>query len=323
MDEISTERSPAIAAAALRTWQWPQCPFRIECAPAVLEKIRQEVEKERNLPRGPRESGGVLFGVHEPDVVRILALRTIPCEHSIGPGFVLSEHDEKGLKDLISTAAADPEVKDLGCLGWYHSHIRSRIYLSARDLQIHSRHFNAPFQVALVVRPESDRLMRAGFFFREASGQMRTEASYGEFSIEPPRPPAQTLKPSPVYREDQSHRRSSSEKAEPHPQTETVCPKCGSAHLRRSRTAGPTERLRELFGYYPFRCHECLSRSFVKTSSNLLERVLSPPKRRREERQRALHRTRREILLWGGGVVGFLMILYYLIRDTGPRPDAP
>jgi hypothetical protein len=39
--------------------------------------------------------------------------------------------------------------------------------------------------------------------------------------------------------------------------------------------------------------------------------------------QKSRQRTRWEMLLWGGGVFGFLAILYYLIRDTGPKPDAP
>jgi hypothetical protein len=29
------------------------------------------------------------------------------------------------------------------------------------------------------------------------------------------------------------------------------------------------------------------------------------------------------MLLWGGGILGFLAILYYVIRDTGPKPDQP
>ena len=49
----------------------------------------------------------------------------------------------------------------------------------------------------------------------------------------------------------------------------------------------------------------------------------SSPRKRPEERKRARQRTRREMLLWGGGIFGFLAILYYIVRDTGPKPDAP
>jgi ribosomal protein L37AE/L43A len=119
-----------------------------------------------------------------------------------------------------------------------------------------------------------------------------------------------------------SHRRTSSS-VKPQQRREAICPKCGSQRLRRSRRTGPIERLRELFGFYPYRCHECLSRSFLRTSSGLLELARSKSKKRPEERRRARERTRREILLWGSGILGFLAILYYLIRDTGPKPDAP
>jgi hypothetical protein len=34
-------------------------------------------------------------------------------------------------------------------------------------------------------------------------------------------------------------------------------------------------------------------------------------------------RTRREILLWGTGIIGFLLILLYLTRESGPKQDQP
>jgi proteasome lid subunit RPN8/RPN11 len=294
----------------------------MECTCTVLEQIRREVEQARSSYREAREMGGVLFGIHEPEGIRILAARPLPCEHALGPGFVLSQKDEKRLAQLVAAPATDPELTGLEALGWYHSHIRSRIFLSERDLQIHARYFGAAFQVALVVRCESERPARAGFFFREASGEMRTESSYEEFSIEAPPPAAPELKP-PVVATAAPSRRRTPPPAQPQPQhREAICPRCGSTHLRRSRRTGPVERVCAVFGFYPYRCHECLSRPFLKTS-NLLERARTSRRKRPEERRRARERTRREILLWGGGILGFLAILYYLIRDTGPKPDQP
>src|ERR1022692_4325822 len=114
----------------------------------------------------------------------ILASKPLPCEHALGPGFVLAAKDEKRLAQLISAPATAPELNGLQALGWFHSHIRSRIFLSERDLQIHSRYFAAPYQIALVVHPRSDGPARAGFFFREDSGEMCTESSYAEFTLE-------------------------------------------------------------------------------------------------------------------------------------------
>jgi proteasome lid subunit RPN8/RPN11 len=322
MDDISEERWRTGRGTNLKNWRISQCPFLMECSSPVLDQIRREVETGRNLPGGERETGGVLFGIQEPCRIWILASKPLQCEHAMGPGFVLSEKDEKRLVHLISAPATDPELNGLQALGWYHSHLRSRIFLSERDRQIHSRYFAAPYQIALVVHPESERPTRAGFFFREASGEMRTESSYEEFTIETPPPAAPELKPAVVSKRAPSHRRTSSP-AKTEPQREAICPRCGSKHVRRSRRTGPIERFREVFGYYPYRCHECLSRSFLKTSSDLLERARSSPRKRPEERKRAQQRTRRELLLWGGGILGFLAILHYLIRDTGPKPDAP
>ena len=255
--------------------------------------------------------------------MRILACRALPCEHSMGPGFVLSEKDEQRLAQLVSSPAADPALHGLQALGWYHSHLRSKIFLSARDLQVHSRHFSSPFQVALVIHPQSERPTRAGFFFRESSGQMRTESAYEEFTIEAPPPPVPESKPPLVSKPAPSRRRTpSASKPEPR-EAETICSKCGGNQLRRSRRTGLVERAYGFFGFYPYRCQECLSRSLLKTSSGLMERARARSHTRPEQRKRAQQRTRREMLLWGGGVLGFLAILYYLIRDTGPKPDSP
>ena len=54
----------------------------------------------------------------------------------MGPGFVLPEKDERRLAQLITGAETDPDLNGLEALGWYHSHIRSRIFLSERDRQI-------------------------------------------------------------------------------------------------------------------------------------------------------------------------------------------
>src|SRR5439155_2727902 len=99
---------------------------------------RREIDAGLNSPRGEHEIGGVLFGKHYPDRVRILDCRLLQCEYAMGPGFVLSERDKKLLAELIVSAATDRELRGLTAVGWYHSHIQSRIFLSERDLHIHS-----------------------------------------------------------------------------------------------------------------------------------------------------------------------------------------
>jgi hypothetical protein len=319
--DISEERWRTDPAADLKTWGIPQCSFTIDWPSAMLEQIGREIQGKVNSSLGEQETGGVLFGHKTPAAIELVTYRALACEHAMGPGFVLSGRDEKRLANLISAPATDPALKGLQALGWYHSHLRSRIFLSERDLQIHTRHFAAPYQIALVIRPAPDGHARAGFFFQESSGAMRTESSYEEFIIWAPLPEVPELKRPVVSASNLSHKRTAAAAKPEEPQPDPTCPMCGSQRLRRSRRTGPIERFYEVFGYYPYRCHECLSRSFLKTSADLVERARSRRRRRPEERRRAWHRTRREMLLWGGGIFGFLAILYFIIRDAGPKRD--
>jgi len=317
-EEHGPEQPQARPLPDLKSWRIPQFAFLVECAFPVLEQIRLEVEAAHNLAADGRETGGVLFGTAEDGRIRILAAQPLECEHAFGPGFVLSENDEERLSQTIAAPAGGSTPRGLQALGWYHSHLRSGILLSERDQQIHSRYFGAPHQVALVVQPRSAGAARAGIFFQDASGVLRTDASYHEFTIEAPAP---EIKPADAQRKDGSHGRTSPQPKDPQ-SVEAVCPKCGSKQVQRSRRTGPVERLRAVFGSFPYRCDECLSRSFLNTSSPLLERGRASRRKRPEERKRARQRTRREMLLWGGGILFFLALLRYLIRDTGPKQDA-
>ncbi len=318
VDDIGLE---AQENGGLKSWRIGQCAFLLQCSPAVLHDIRAQVERGRALPHGGREVGGVLFGVQQQGRLCLLAARPLACEHAFGPGFVLSEKDEERLRHLLAAPSADPGLNGLQALGWYHSHLRSKIFLSDRDRQVQARYFPGAAQVALVVHPRSDGVVRAGFFFEEPSGAMRTEAAYEEFTIDAPAPKAAPAKAAPPARRPQPRETAPPEDSHETEGHETVCPKCHSAELKRSRRTGPVERLYGAFGYYPYRCQECLSRSFVKIDTGLLRRA--GRKKRPEERHRARLRHRREFLLWGGGIVGFLAILYYVVRDTGPKQEQP
>jgi len=301
-------------------WRPLACHFSLESSSALLDHLRAEAEAGMLSPHGEREIGGVLFGINEPDCIRIVASRPLKCEHAMGPGFVLSERDEQRMAQLIASPAADPGLSGLVALGWYHSHIHSRIFLSERDLKIHSQHFPEPFQVALVLRPWPEKPVRAGYFFRERAGEIHTESSYQEFTVrnltlEPPlRRPAFSVAPSRPQTAPFLRKLS--------PPAETVCPKCGGKHLRRTHREW-IERLWGLAGFYPYRCEECLSRSLHQRSAGLLELAHPHSRKRPEERKRAWVRTRREILLYGGSILGFILFLFYLVRDTGPKPDQP
>jgi proteasome lid subunit RPN8/RPN11 len=166
------------------TWQVPECPLLIEYSPAILDEIRLAVvDAFFSLPRGGAEVGGVLFGSHDGRRVRITAFRPMDCEHAMGPTFVLSEKDQARLRAQLEASRKDPLLGDLEIVGWYHSHTRSDIFLSQLDLEIYSQFFPKPWQVALVMRPAGMKPLRAGFFFRDAHGEIHSAASYHEFIV--------------------------------------------------------------------------------------------------------------------------------------------
>jgi proteasome lid subunit RPN8/RPN11 len=178
------ELLPAAATQEFGYWTAGPENLTVEYSSAVLDEIRiRAAEGYQRMRHGGVEVGGVLFGTRRDGVLRILAVRPIDCEHSNGPRFILSKRDEAGLAELLLAAGGDAALAGLEPAGYYHSHTREQICLSDADLGIFNRFFPLPWQVVLVVRPANLAPTRAGFFFREQDGAMRTESTYREFHL--------------------------------------------------------------------------------------------------------------------------------------------
>lgn len=168
--------------AGLPTWSAPQCPFTIEYSPRTLDNIRLAVmDAFFSLPRGGAEIGGILFGHWDGERLAIEDFTPLDCEHAFGPSFALSPRDRARLADLL----AAPGPYGLQAVGWYHSHTRSEILLSDADQEIHRSFFPEPWQVALILKPDTFHPTRAGFFFHGTDGGIHAEASYNEFVLAP------------------------------------------------------------------------------------------------------------------------------------------
>lgn len=168
--------------AGTATWNASELPFAIDYSPQTLDEIRMSVSDAfYSVPRGGVEIGGILLGKWTGERLDITGYKQIDCEHAFGPSFTLSPRDRIALGRLIASEQA------LGAqvAGWYHSHTRSEIELSPADLEIYRGFFPEPWQVALVLRPHTFLPMRAGIFFRDAEGLVRSEAPHKEFTLEP------------------------------------------------------------------------------------------------------------------------------------------
>ena len=171
----------------IETWHPSQSPLAIEYARSVVDEVRdQAVAGYRRLSRGGVEVGGILYGTHEEDKVRIVASQPISCEYKSGPSLILSDKDKLRLLDQLSSNQNLPELKDLVVVGWYVSHPRTSIALTEGDLEIFNEFFPAIWNVVLVLKP-GDKAVRCGFFVREARGSLNISQSYQEFDLALPR----------------------------------------------------------------------------------------------------------------------------------------
>jgi len=172
--------------AELNVWQADDCAVRIAYSRAVMEELSLAATDGFNrLAHGGVEIGGVLFGVRDPDAVKILAHRALACEYAFGPSWMLSDNDRCALEDLLASPNTDSNLSGMQPVGWYISHTRSEIVLSERDLQLFQQYFPELWQIALVLRPHRFDPVRAGFFFRDPDGSMQAAFSQHEFVIEP------------------------------------------------------------------------------------------------------------------------------------------
>ncbi len=157
----------------------------IECAMAVLESIRrQAVEGLIAFSHGGLETGGVLYGCRDGGRLNIVSFAELPCEHALGPGFVLSERDCAALADLLH---APPGLETLG---WYRVHTRSGLMLDTHDRRLFELFPADAGCAALIVKPTAWGPASAAFFLREPDGQIVPPAAR-EFLLQPALPAAQ------------------------------------------------------------------------------------------------------------------------------------
>ncbi len=188
-----------------QSWSAPKSSLRIEYPAAALEDMCADaVEALSRFRHGGVEIGGVLFGTHRDGTVRIVDYRPLACEYAFGPRFTLSEKDRANLRELIFAPYRDPELRGLRVVGWYHSHTRSDLVLSPRDLELYERFFSEPWQIAVVVRPEPHELSVAGFFVRDGDPrpvfetEFRARRHRERVAAVAPRPAPEPAAPRPV-----------------------------------------------------------------------------------------------------------------------------
>jgi JAB1/Mov34/MPN/PAD-1 ubiquitin protease len=186
-------RSPRMATSTefgFASWSAPEVAWVIEYPLEVMDEIRAYTCNELSqLSHGGAEVGGVMFGSQRPGVIRILTWRPISSEYADGETLRLSHRDRMNLAVQLEVARANPELKDLRPVGWFVSHPNGGVAMTSSDLEVHAGFFPESAQVTLVLHPTEGGRAEAGFFVREADGNVRSDASYQDFVLSPLAPP--------------------------------------------------------------------------------------------------------------------------------------
>jgi hypothetical protein len=148
-------------------------PSKVHIAPALLEKIAHLVlDGYAATSHGGLEVGGLLFGRQDSGFVIVEEFRPLSCDHSLGPRFILSDRDERNLRDLLNAANTDPALQGLEVAGWYCSHTRSDLLLLDRELVLHDTYFAGRDDFVIIFKPRDLRNVTAGIFLRGADGTL-------------------------------------------------------------------------------------------------------------------------------------------------------
>ena len=141
----------------------------VHVTPGLLEKIAHAVIDGYTASlHGGLEVGGLLFGHRDGAQVTAEKFRPLACDHSLGPRFLLSENDQRGLRELLEAPRIDPSLKGLEVVGWYCSHTRSELLLLDHELLLHDTYFAGQHQFILVFKPHDLYSVTAGIFSRNA-----------------------------------------------------------------------------------------------------------------------------------------------------------
>jgi hypothetical protein len=178
---MATPVSAEIPQSQFYEWAVPEKQISVQLSFEIMAALNREALKSLGAARGGAENGGVLLGKKraEPDgrrTVTIEDFRPVPCSHERGPSYGLSDAEKKALEELLAKPPAE-------VVGYYRSHTRKGLFLSAEDLALCSAYFAGPANVFLLIKPFATRPCVGGFFFWE-SGTIHSEAPYQEFPFE-------------------------------------------------------------------------------------------------------------------------------------------
>jgi hypothetical protein len=136
---------------------------------AIVDNLLPEVMRGfAAVPKRGAEVGGVLIGSFESGVIHVQHFELVACMYARGPSYLLASEDRSAFEQACRRwSAENNEASGKKVVGYFRSHTREGLELSAEDIELLDRYFPDPHQVALLIRPFSAKPAQAAFFVRE------------------------------------------------------------------------------------------------------------------------------------------------------------
>lgn len=167
-------------------WVEPDSDITVCLKLEMVDRLQMEVLRGvDSFSHSGNEVGGILLGRTELDEGRSLTFvddfEPIPCDHRRGPSYVLSAKEAANFEAVLAQTSArqGPSV-----LGYYRSHNREGLFLSAEDLHLIQHHFRGADNLFLLIKTLPKGACTAGFFFWK-DGRIQSEFTDSEAPLLP------------------------------------------------------------------------------------------------------------------------------------------
>jgi hypothetical protein len=158
-------------AAGYYVWEIAGKPVTVHLHLDVVDHLLAVVLRGLGaLPKRGAEVGGLLIGTIEQgdvSIVRIEDFEPVECEYTLGPSYLFTEAD-RGAFEAACARWQPSDTRPAYAVGFYRSHTREGMSLTPEDLQLVDKHFAAPSNIVLLIKPFRAKMSMGGFFFREA-----------------------------------------------------------------------------------------------------------------------------------------------------------
>ncbi|WP_432979439.1 Mov34/MPN/PAD-1 family protein [Dactylosporangium sp. CA-233914] len=147
-------------------------PFRLYLHDDALNGMKRHAALD---PRN--EVGGVLIGRHyqRGDQLAVVVREHLPVP-SRSRGAAHFEFDELSTRAILERLDSIPGHVDEYVVGWYHSHVSGRPFMSVHDNILHRDHFGQPWHVSCVIGVEP--WARPAGFWRLVDGELEEINGY-------------------------------------------------------------------------------------------------------------------------------------------------